>query len=68
MTLPVTATVYEPMYDYNEKKYIRVSLPDKVRDYIRELHEHKTGVVLFPQKLDDPLAVSYTHLTLPTKA
>ena len=38
MTLPVTVTVYEPMYDYNEKKYIRVSLPDKVRDYIRELH------------------------------
>ena len=42
MILPVTVTVYEPMYDYNEKKYIRVSLPDKVRDYIRELHEHKT--------------------------
>ena len=48
MILPVTVTVYEPMYDYNEKKYIRISLPDKVRDYIRELHEHKTGSVLFP--------------------
>ena len=23
MILPVTVTVYEPMYDYNEKKYIR---------------------------------------------
>ena len=39
MTLPVQATVYEPMYDYNEKKYLRISIPEKVSDYIRALHE-----------------------------
>lgn len=65
MILPVTVTVYEPMYDYNEKKYIRVSLPDKVRDYIRELHEHKTGSVLFPDKLDDPLDGNVLKVKVP---
>ena len=25
MTLPVQATVYEPMYEYNEKKYLRIN-------------------------------------------
>ena len=49
MTLPVTVTVYEPMYDYNEKKYIRISLPDKVRDYIRELQNIKQMLFYFPK-------------------
>ena len=33
MTLPVQAIVYEPMYDYNDKKYLRIRLPEKVSQY-----------------------------------
>ena len=29
MTLPVTATVYEPMYDYNEKNILEYLYPIK---------------------------------------
>ena len=65
MTLPVQVTVYEPMYEYNEKKYLRIKLPDKVRDYIRELHEHKTGLILFPKQLDDPLEGNVLKIKVP---
>ena len=65
MTLPVQATVYEPMYEYNEKKYLRITLPDKVRDYIRELHRHKTKFILFPNKLDEPLEGNVLKVKVP---
>jgi hypothetical protein len=65
MLLPVQVTVYEPMYEYNEKKYLRIRLPDKVRDYIRELHEHKTGLILFPKQLDDPLEGNVLKIKVP---
>ena len=65
MTFPVEATVYEPMYEYNEKKYLRITLPDKVRDYIRELHRHKKKFILFPKKLDDPLEGNVLRIKVP---
>ena len=43
MTFPVEATVYEPMYDYNDKKYIRLTVSNKVRDYILGLHANKSA-------------------------
>ena len=36
MTLPVQAIVYEPMYDYNDKKYLRIRLPEKVSQYMAD--------------------------------
>ena len=65
MTLPVQAIVYEPMYDYNDKKYLRIRLPEKVSQYIRELHQHRTGSVLFPDKLDDPLDGNVLKVKVP---
>ena len=65
MTLPVTATVYEPMYEYNEKKYIRLSLPDKVRDYILALHANRSDTILFPDTLDDPLEGNVLKVKVP---
>jgi len=65
MILPVTATIYEPMYDYNDKKYLRIYLPEKVSQYIRELHQHRTGSVLFPDKLDDALDGNVLKVKVP---
>ena len=47
MTFPVEAIVYEPMYEYNEKKYIRITVTDKIRDYILALHVNKSNVIFW---------------------
>ena len=65
MTLPVQATVYEPMYDYNEKKYLRISIPEKVSDYIRALHEKRSDTIMFPKTLDDPLEGNVLKVKVP---
>jgi len=65
MTFPVEATVYEPMYDYNDKKYIRLTVSNKVRDYILGLHANKSDVILFPDTLDDPLEGNVLKVKVP---
>ena len=65
MTYPVKATVYEPMYEYNDKKYIRLTVPDKVKDFILALHVNKSNVILFPDKLDDPLEGNVLKVKVP---
>lgn len=32
-------TLYEPMYDHNDKKYIRIILPDNIIHRVRAKHE-----------------------------
>jgi hypothetical protein len=65
MIYSVEATVYEPMYEYNDKKYIRITVSDKVRDYILALHANKSDVILFPDKLDDPLEGNVLKVKVP---
>ena len=65
MTFPVEATVYEPMYDYNDKKYIRLTVSNKVRDYILGLHANKSDVIFFPDTLDDPLEGNVLKVKVP---
>lgn len=65
MVLPVQATIYEPMYEYNEKKYIRITVTDKIRDYILALHVNKSNVILFPYTLDDPLEGNVLKVKVP---
>ena len=55
MVYSVEATVYEPMYEYNDKKYMKITVPNRVRDYILGLHVNRSDTILFPDKLDDPL-------------
>ena len=31
MVYSVEATVYEPMYDYNEKKYMKITVPNSLK-------------------------------------
>ena len=65
MTFPVEATVYEPMYEYNEKKYIRLTVPNRVLDYILGLHVNRSDTILFPDKLDDPLEGNVLKVKVP---
>ena len=65
MTYPVKAIVYEPMYEYNEKKYIKLTIPDTVRDYILGLHMNRSDTILFPDALDDPLEGNVLKVKVP---
>jgi len=48
------ATVYEPMYDFNDKKYIRFIIPQKVSEIIQRMHTNKLHLLL-NKNVDDPL-------------
>ena len=46
--------VHEPMYDFNDKKYIRFIIPDKVAEIIERMHTSKRHL-LVNKRIDDPL-------------
>jgi hypothetical protein len=48
------AQVYEPMYEFNNKKYFRVKVPEKGRQIIEGMHASRTHL-LKNTNVDDPL-------------
>ena len=53
--IPLEGDVYEPMYDYNDKKYIRITVDNRTRDYIQGLQESKSRFIVNKMRVDDPL-------------
>jgi hypothetical protein len=47
-------TVYEPMYDFNDKKYIRFIIPQNSTEIIQRMHTNKLHLLL-NKNVDDPL-------------
>ena len=35
------AKVHTPMYDHNDKKYIRLVIPEKCAEFVRRMHSNK---------------------------
>jgi hypothetical protein len=58
------ATVYEPMYDFNSKKYIRFIIPTKVSDSIERIHGSKLHLIQ-TQNMDNPLDGSVLTVKVP---
>lgn len=48
------AKVHEPMYDFNDKKYLRLIIPSKCAEIINGMHESKRRF-LQNTNVDDPL-------------
>jgi hypothetical protein len=46
--------VYEPMYDFNDKKYIRLVIPHKCAQIIEDMHASRMHL-LVNQNVDNPL-------------
>jgi hypothetical protein len=46
--------VYEPMYEHNEKKYIRFTVPQKVSEMIERMHANRIHL-LTNTSVSDPL-------------
>ena len=47
-------TIHEPMYDFNEKKYIRFVIPEKVAEIIERMQTPRRHL-LINKNIDDPL-------------
>ena len=56
--MKIKCEIYEPMYDFNDKKYIRVRLMDKVKYYIEGLHNSKSHLIA-TNNIDNPLEVTF---------
>lgn len=50
----VNASVYEPMYEHNDKKYIRVIVAESVARKIARMHESKAHLIK-NERVDNPL-------------
>ena len=48
------AQVYEPMFEFNSKKYIRYIIPANVSEIIERMHTNKSHL-LVNQNIDNPL-------------
>ena len=48
------AQVYEPMYEFNGRKYIRLTVPENVRAIVENMHIKRTHL-LKSVNVDDPL-------------
>jgi hypothetical protein len=48
------AKVHTPMYDHNDKKYIRLVIPEKCSDIIRRIQNNKSSLIQ-NDHIDDPL-------------
>jgi hypothetical protein len=62
--IPIEGTVYTPMYEFNSKKYIRVEVDNRTRDYARGLQESKSKFIL-NKNIDDPLNGNLLTLKVP---
>ena len=49
-----SAEIYEPMYDFNGRKYLRITVPENVRPTIENMHMNRTHL-LKNVNVDDPL-------------
>jgi len=63
--IPMECEVYEPMYEYNDKRYIRITVNDRTRDYIHGLQESKSRFIMNKQKVDDPLEGNVLTIKVP---
>ena len=63
--IPLDGNVYEPMYEYNDKRYIRIVVNDRTRDYINGLQESKSRFIMNKQNVDDPLQGNVLTIKVP---
>ena len=58
------ARVYEPMYDFNNKKYLRVTVPMNVCQIIERMHTSKKHLIT-NKNVDDPLDGTVLKVKIP---
>ena len=63
--IQIEGTVYTPMYEFNSKKYMRVEVDNRTRDYIHGLHESKSRFIMNKQNVDNPLEGNVLTIKVP---
>jgi len=62
--IQIEGRVYEPMYEYNSRKYMRIEVNNRTRDYIQGLHESKSKFIM-NKNVDDPLTGNVLTIKVP---
>src|SRR5210317_223730 len=62
--MEVVAHVYEPLYDYNDKRYIRFTLEPDAAKRVSSIHYRKQ-FLLKNQNIDDPLDGNVLKVKVP---
>ena len=62
MPLHFNATVHTPMYEYNDKRYIRLTVPDATARRVEYFHARK---VLTTRHVDNPLEGNVLTVKVP---
>jgi hypothetical protein len=62
--IQIEGHVHEPMYEYNSRKYIRIEVDNRTRDYIQGLHESKSKFIM-NKNVDDPLSGNVLTIKVP---
>jgi flagellar motor switch protein FliM len=59
-----SAKVYEPMYEHNEKKYIRFTIPQRVSEMIERMHANREHL-LTNKSVSNPLEGQVLKVKVP---
>ncbi|QIG59749.1 hypothetical protein [Dishui Lake phycodnavirus 3] len=60
----VEGSIYEPMYEHNDKKYIRIAVSDSAAATMRRMQDSKSHV-LQNVRIDDPLVGKILTIKVP---
>jgi len=58
------ANIHEPFYEFNDKKYIRIVVPEKIASIIVSMQEKKKHLIQNPF-VDDPLDGNILRVKIP---
>jgi hypothetical protein len=58
------AQVYEPMYDFNNKRYLRVTVPADVCQIIEKMHATRSHMIMH-KNVDDPIDGNVLKIKVP---
>ena len=57
-------TVHEPMYEFNDKKYIRIIIPTRLSEIVDQMHTNK-WYLLANKHIDNPLEGNILTVKVP---
>lgn len=58
------AIIHEPMFEYNNKKYIRLIIPDNCKEIIKNIHSNKSHLLL-NNNIDNPIDGNILTIKVP---
>lgn len=62
--MKINCQIHEPMFDFNDKKYIRLIIPDDCKEIINRIHRNKNHIIR-NSKIDNPIDGNILTIKVP---